>query len=307
LRRPVQRLARCPAALSLHNALFTLDRLLKRKEAHPGNRFIDPAQRERRKRLQTLADAITDLDHAAVTLEDALLLHLYEAAPLPFDPGEIPHRLALLDAATRTLLLGLLALNQPGPHILTLSLFASHHPSLFTLARAYRQAALDIPPAHAPGDPAPVKPAVAIAYFTRLGKSSLGRTAVHPDHTEAFLADPRPGVLGIALTLEAPFARSRFEGEAGLHVIEPEKNQSPSPLLIDTSAQPSGNYRPPKDVEFRIALAGQRRRTYNLDRGEAFDPLATETYHFPPRALHAAIHAATEAQLKRQLDALLRD
>jgi ATP-dependent Clp protease ATP-binding subunit ClpA len=311
LRRQVQRLARCPAALSLHNELFTLDRLLKRKEAHPGNRFIDPVQRERRKRLQILADAITDLDHSAVTLEDALLLRLYETAPLPFQPGETLHRLAQLDAATRTLLLGLLALNQASPHLLTLALFASHPPSLFTLARAYRQAALDIPPAHAPGDPAPVKPAVAIAYFTRLGKSSLGRTSVHPDHADTFLADPRPGVLGIALTLQAPFARSRFEGEAGLHVVEPEKNQSPIPLLVDTSSQASANSRPPKDVEFRIALAGQRRRTYNLDRGEAFDPLATETYHFPPRALHTAIHTAihtaTEAQLKRQLDALLQD
>jgi DNA polymerase III delta prime subunit len=306
LRRQVQRLARCPAALSLQNELFTLDRLLRRKEAGPGKGFIDPERRERRRRLQNLADSIVGVEQAATTLEDALLLHLYEGAPLPVESREISNRLHRLDGDTRKLLLRLLALNQPNPHSLTVALYASTPATLFLLARAYRQAALEI--AVFEGlDSARVAPSVEVAYFTRLGKSSLGRTSLQEARIEAFLADPRTGVLGIALGIHAPFARSRFEAEEGLHVIEPEKNQSPLPILVDASSQVLSGYRPPKDVEFRIALAGQRRRTYYLDRGEAADTVTNATYHFAPRALHEAIQAAMEDQLGRQLEGLLRD
>jgi len=307
LRRQVQRIARCPATLSLHNELYTLERLLQRKAAHPRNRWIDPAQRERRKRLRILADGIAQLSQSAIELEDALLLQLYENVRLPFDAAEVLPRLHRLDETARSLLLHLFTLHQSDPHFLTLALYAGAPASLFALARAYRQAALELPPAHDPSGVEAVASWVQVTYFTRMGKSSLGRTTVAADAVEDFLSDPRPGVLGIALAIRGGFALGRFESEAGLHVIEPEKNQNPHPILIDTSSQDTNAYRPPKDVEFRIALAGQRRRTYALDRNEATDPVTGKTYRFAPRALHQAISAASEEHLLNQTQSLLRD
>jgi ATP-dependent Clp protease ATP-binding subunit ClpC len=293
LRRRVQAIARCPAALSLQNELFTLDRQVVRKAAHPGRRMIEPEQRDRQKRLRIVADTIATLTAQVVTLEDALLLHFYEAAPLPFDPAELVHAMRRLEAGASQVLLELFSLNQDDPHTLTLALYGNAPAELFALASAYRTVAT-----------VPDSPPVRVSYFTRLGKTTLQRATVASEETDAFLSQPRSGILGIVLAIHAPFARPRFETESGLHVIEDDKNHA-HPLLVDASPDSSAQYRPPKDVEFRIALAGQRRRTYILNRGEADDPITAKSYRWTGRAMSDALAAAIEDHLDRRTRAIL--
>jgi ATP-dependent Clp protease ATP-binding subunit ClpA len=296
MRRFVQAIARCPAARSLQNELFTLDRLIARKSAHPGRRTIDPVQRDRQKRLRTVADALASASAQAVALEDALLLHFYESAPLPFDPADAGPALRRLQAAANQLLLELLSLNQDDPHTITLALYGNAPAELFALAAAYRAVAT-----------APDSASVRVSYFTRLGKTTLQRMTPAADETDPFLSQPRGGVLGIVLAIRAPFARPRFETESGLHVVEDEKNHAAHPLLVDTSTDSSANYRPPKDVEFRVALAGQRRRTYVIDRGEIDDPVAAKSYRWTGRAMSDALAAAIGDHLTRRTEATLEE
>jgi hypothetical protein len=133
----------------------------------------------------------------------------------------------------------------------------------------------------------------------------MQRITLAPGETDPFLAQPRSGILGIVLAIRAPFARARFETESGLHVIEEEKSHNAHPLLVDASPNASTNYHPPKDVEFRVALAGQRRRTYILDRNEADDPVTAKTYRWSGRALADALAAAIEERLSRRTQAIL--
>jgi hypothetical protein len=67
---------------------------------------------------------------------------------------------------------------------------------------------------------------------------------------------------------------------------------------VEASAVAAVDYRPPKDVEFRVALAGQRRRTYTLDRQEASDGATGKVYRWPPRGMWQAVRAAAEGQLR---------
>src|SRR5206468_3202796 len=112
LRRRMQALSRCPAALALQNELFTLNRLILKKFAHPGRRHIDPAQRERLKRLQTIADAAAKLLADITDLEDALLLNVYESQPLPFPSNRLDRQLTDLSDGVEQFLLHLYSLDQ---------------------------------------------------------------------------------------------------------------------------------------------------------------------------------------------------
>jgi hypothetical protein len=75
-------------------------------------------------------------------------------------------------------------------------------------------------------------------------------------------------------------------------------------MWVDASTASAADYRPPKDVEFRVALAGQRRRTYTLDRREADDGATGETYRWT-RGMSEAIAAAAAERLRRRAEAAL--
>ncbi len=218
-----------------------------------------------------------------------MLLHLYEAAPLSVDPDQVTAR---LEAEAQEILLNLLSLGQDDPHAITLALYGGAPAALFGLANAYRTIVPNAQPV--------------ISYYTRLGKATFQRMTVPADELDDFFSQPRSGILGIVLAIRAPFARSRFETEAGLHVMEDDKNKNAHPILVDASPLSASSYRPPKDVEFRIGLAGQRRRTYTLERGEADDPLSGKAYRWPGRAMEQALSAAVEDHLRRRIEAILR-
>jgi hypothetical protein len=306
VRRRVQALLACPAHLALQNELFTLNRLVTRKDAHPGRRFVDPARRERVKRLRAIDEELAALNRDVVATEDALLLHLYEAAPLLWPVGQTGDRLAGSEGAADELLLHLLSLPYAHPHAITLAVFGAASGGLFTLAEAYRGAvtAGDGGGEGRTGIPVP-EAAVAVSYYTRLGKSALRRTSLSAEDVAAFLATPRGGVLGIVLACTGPFARARFEGEGGLHVIQEERERNPQAMWVDASTAPPGEYAPPKDVEFRVALAGRRRRTYTLDRREADDAENGESYRWTGRGMSEAIRAAANEHLRRRAEGML--
>jgi ATP-dependent Clp protease ATP-binding subunit ClpA len=304
LRRRVQAIARSPAAMGLQNELFTLTRRTTKMQARPGAGYAEPAERERLKRLQAVANSAERLGGEVVGMEDALLLNAYEGAPLPFQAADTHARLARLTAAADELLLHLFTLDQTDPHAVTLALYGSAAADLFMLARAYREAVARDPGTAAAGAGLP-EAAVLVCYYTRLGRQQIQRHTVAAEQVEAFLSTPRP-VLGVALSVRAPFARARLETEAGLHVVEEERNKNPHAVLVDTSPLAVADYRPPKDVEFRVALvAGQRRRTYTLDRQEATDPVTGQTYRWPAREVWQVVVAAADGCLKRRAEAIL--
>ncbi|HEY7119191.1 MAG TPA: AAA family ATPase [Tepidisphaeraceae bacterium] len=307
LRRRVQAIARSPASLALGNELFTLNRLLTRRLAHPGRRFVDPAHRERAKRLRAISDGLASLTKDVTALEDALLLSVYEAAPLPAAAPEIETRLARLDADAADLLLHLFTLEHPDPHAVTLALFGAATADLFALARGY----VELARSNAQRPPSsilhPPSSSCAVSYYTRHGKTALQRTLLDADEVDAFLANPRGGILGIVLAIRAPFARARLETETGLHVIQETPDKNPHPIWADASPKAPADYAPPENVEFRVALAGQRRRTYTLDRQEAADPPTRQTYRWTSRTLADPIAAATTEHLRRRAEGIINE
>jgi hypothetical protein len=56
-------------------------------------------------------------------------------------------------------------------------------------------------------------------------------------------------------------------------------------------------------VEFRVALAGQRRRTYTFDRKEADDAATHQTYRWTGKTLRDALSAAMAENLRRRAEA----
>jgi ATP-dependent Clp protease ATP-binding subunit ClpC len=304
VRRRAQAVVASPAYLALQNELFTLDRLIKRKDAHAGRRFVDPAQRERIKRLEAIDEGLRALRRDVEAAEDAILLNLYEGAPLPDSSQQADGRLALSEVRADEFLLHLLSLAYPHPHAITLGLFGGSAGALFGLAHAYREALLAGRSEGRTGIELPAA-GVAVSYYTRLGKATLQRTTVSAEDVATFFAETSPGVLGIVLAGTGSFARARFEGEGGLHVLQQDRDVNPQPVWVDTSTESSADYRPPKDVEFRVALAGRRRRTYTLERREADDAATGQTYRWSGKGMSEAVVAAAAEQLRRRAEAIL--
>jgi hypothetical protein len=128
---------------------------------------------------------------------------------------------------------------------------------------------------------------------------------VAAEKVEEFLSSPRGGFLGVILALRAPYARTRFETEAGLHVIDEERNKGGWPVLVDASTAAGAVYEPPRDLEFRVALAGQRRRTYRLERREADDAATNRVWRWTGREFSEAVAGASEEHLRRRADGML--
>jgi ATP-dependent Clp protease ATP-binding subunit ClpA len=289
LRRRAQAIARCPAVLNVQNELFQLRRMILRKTAHPGRRFVDPAGRERAKYLTGIVEAVAKLGEDAARLEDELLLHVYESAPLSIGRGSIDGELSRLEGAAELALLRLFGLRYDDPDQITVGLFGVAHRDVFALASAYRRIALASGAAR-DEDAARVR----VSWFSRQDDDDekLRRNFIDEKDAEAFLDQPRRGVIGLALDVRAGFAAARFEGEAGLHVFEEERDRDARPVLVDTAAGPPERYRPPKNVEFRSAIVGQRRRTYVAKQQTIHDVTVGREYRWTARGFEEALAAA---------------
>jgi hypothetical protein len=301
LRRRAQAIARSPAVLDLQNNLYQLRRLVQRKSAHPGRRLNDPASRERIRRLTAISDAVGKLDEDATRLEDELLLHVYESAALSMSREGIQAELGRLDAAAELALLNLYSLRFENPHRMTVALYGESHGDVFDLARAYYAIARGLGETEV-GE----APGVGVSWFSRQGKHTLQRNFVEEKDVEKFLDSPRGGVIGLVLDLRGAFAAARFEGETGLHVFEEEKDRNSRGVLVEASVLPLGEYAPPKDVEFRSATVGQRRRTYLGKQQRIEDRGLRREYRWLSRPFEEALGAAMEEGLMGRTGALLR-
>jgi hypothetical protein len=299
VRRRAQAIARSPAVLDVRNNLFQLRRLLLRKDAHPGNRFVDPATRERVRRLSGIADAVTKLGEDSTRIEDELLLHVYESAPLSMAPDSIDAELSRLEGAAELTLLKLFCLRYDDPDQVTVALFGESHRDVFALARAYRRIALGLGAAR--DDDAA---AVRVSWYGRHGRH-LRRNFVDDKETESFLESHRSGVIGLVLAVRAADAAARFEEESGLHVFEEERDRDAHPVLVDTAAGPPDRYKPPKDVEFRSAIVGRRRRTYVQKQQTIQDATLGKEYRWLTRGFEEALAAAIEEALRMRTAGLI--
>jgi ATP-dependent Clp protease ATP-binding subunit ClpA len=301
LRRRAQAIVRSPAALDLQNNLYQLRRLILRKSAHPGKRFIDPASRERVRRLTTISDAIEKLSDQTTRIEDELLLYVYESAPLTMPHEAIDPELSRLESSAELALLNLYSLRYADPHRITVALFGEAHADVFMLARGYFRIAQELGPTEN-GESAHV----GVSWFSRQGKHTLQRNFVDDRDAAAFVSSPRGGVIGVALDLRAAFTAPRFEDEAGLHVLEDEPGRDPHGVLVDTSLVPPGEYKPPKDVEFRSAIVGQRRRTYILKQQNIQDVSLGCGYRWLTQPFEMALAEAIDEGLRRRTRAILQ-
>ena len=88
-------------------------------------------------------------------------------------------------------------------------------------------------------------------------------------------------------------------------MIEEEKSKNQHPILVDAWPLAPADYRAPKDVEFRIALAGQRRRTYTRQRQEIDDTATNKTYRWTGHSFTSALSPAIDEHLRRRTEAIL--
>ncbi|HYE18139.1 MAG TPA: AAA family ATPase, partial [Tepidisphaeraceae bacterium] len=293
LRRDAQAVGRCSGVMAVRNEVYQIERLLLRKGAHPGRRFIDPAHRDRLARIKAIADELGNLARASVDIEDAVLAHVYEATPLPYDPAELYRRLDEGRSAYDRLLLDLYALRWEDPNWAVVGLYGAAHADVLALARAYYRLAGQ----HGAE--------VGVSWFARVGKTGVVHYGVEAKDVDAFLSSPRSGVIGVVLGIRGPFAIARFEPEGGLHVFEREKGKDPHAVWVDVSAIPVREYAPPDGVEFRATAVGQRRRTYVTEQSVATDPVVGGEYRWGNQTFHAAVGEAIGDRLAALIKGVL--
>jgi hypothetical protein len=183
---------------------------------------------------------------------------------------------------------------------MTVALYGDSHGDVFALAKAYYVIT------HSLGAPESGDgPPVGVSWFSRQGKHTLQRNFVEEKDVETFLDSPRGGVIGLVLDVRGAFAAAWFKGEAGLHVFEEEKDRNSRGVLVETSVLPPGEYAPPKDVEFRSAAAGQRRRTYVGKQQRIEDRGLSKEYRWLSRPFEEALLAAMGEGLRVRTGKLL--
>jgi hypothetical protein len=121
---------------------------------------------------------------------------------------------------------------------------------------------------------------------------------------ESFLASPGEAVIGIALGINAPFARPLFDAERGLHLFIREKKSSK--CLVQTSGSTISEYNPPEGIERHGAIGHQeRRRSYHLDQSLIDDAIVKRQSPWSGRAIDLAIGQLIEESLMVQARALI--
>jgi hypothetical protein len=192
-------------------------------------------------------------------MEDEALAAAYEGAAAvvsgAVDRSRLRSDLEATGADFRALLLSLYALRYPDPDRVVVAAYGHPAPHLFALASAYRDAA------------AGFGAAAAVHWYRRRDAKSLVREALADDaDADRFLADTRPGTVGIDLVLRGPFVLPRFEQEKGLHVMLVD-DKPVAQLLVDV-ADGSSAYVPPDAVVDRAGrpeAASPTRRKYGID------------------------------------------
>ena len=297
---------------------------------------VRPADQQRMSRLAELrgiAERLRDLSGRCGGLEDDAVqaLHGGEAAEA-FAPADLMAAVGPLEKAWYNLLLTFHCRQFPSPNELTLALYSEEPDWLLELAAAYVEAVRRCPnasvsaAAYVPsaGGKRPAKEAAAAAadddgtprLFWRDDVLIAAAEARRPEreilrrvlYTEAghLLAGPPPRLVGAALHVRADGAAPRLAPEQGLHVLLSPKLSQPARTLVEISEAGLSSYLPPAWVARRGGVADMnRRRTYDRGKNVIDDVRMAVRSAWQNRSLTDVLADGIEAQLNKQLLALL--
>ena len=320
LRRDLQRLFRCPAALEMDNEIHRLQFLEKRSAKGGRLRPDDIRRLGRLASWREIRASFNDLFAQTCNLENQALLGLL--GPEPLDGATLQRSLKSARAAWDQNLLKLYLQRFDRPDDVIVAIFSEHPAFLLMLAEAYFRVALAIhgraevwqfrPGAHNSGkqDTMPLERRLVLdpALLWQGAKGIPVRIYDHSTKTlltEERVARPLEGVVGFGLVIHAPAALPRFAGEDGLHFFRtPQANGA---CLVDTSDLAWQEYEPPPGMDRRGNIGQQeRRRTYDFSRGVLEDVRLPGKLYANADNLAVVLGSALEQALTRNLKDLLK-
>jgi ATP-dependent Clp protease ATP-binding subunit ClpC len=286
LRRDVQKLMRCSAALEMDNEIHRLrlieERLRKGRATGPD----DLRRLGRLSEWRKIRRGIDDVFAAACALEDDGLLGLVSTRMPERDEERTAHLSARLEAGRADWKRSLLALylrRFEKPDDVVVAVFSEDSSLLMLLADAYAQIAeraggrvevWQFLPSRKGRDasaPTPLDRRLVVdanLFWRKTGSVPMRwlDPVTKALKAEERIARPLEGVIGLGLVIHAPAALPRFMGEAGKHEIRTV--QASGGCFVDASELGWHDYVPPQGMDRKTRIATlPRRRSYDLVAG----------------------------------------
>ncbi|MEW6736364.1 MAG: AAA family ATPase [Acidobacteriota bacterium] len=315
-RRDVQRLVLSPATLELHNNIYGLEQLDKRLSTRVWKRPEDIERLSVLPKLRHVADMIKALNEKAATLEDQMLLALYDKAVC--DKPDLTKEVKVLTDEWLELLFTLYSLKFKNPDTVILAIYGENAKTVHELTRSYYDTAINSAAEVAiyefvPYQGPPLPPAEEADTTEKGDKRTtpevyplLGRLVIKQlvEKPKPFFAKPGQGVIGIMLSITGRLAFPRYQAERGLHLfVEDRQNQR---CLVHTSDALPSDYKPPDGIEKRGAIANQeRRRNYNNDKSVIEDLVLKKKYPYYRQNIGQVLALVLEERLVAEARALI--
>lgn len=310
LRRKLQRLIHSTTLREFHDEVFRLHELEKRTLK---SKWVSPEDSKRVARLPKLKEAIEktkSLSENAAALEDSILLDLYGKAESV--RTELCEELEKLSANLKECLLELLALKYADANKITLGIYSENKNRLWQMIQAYFDVAkklkLEIPNLVSfTNEGTRLKPNEIETYEQSENGwnenvprewNLLGRIVTKQEITnrEAFLSNPRDGVVGVLLGFEGTLAQPRLSQDEGRHVFISQSITDQ--ILIHSSEASWKDYLPPTSLQKRGAIAHQtKRRTYDEKENLIKDDLLEDEFDYSPREFGEKLFELIEERL----------
>ena len=326
LRRDLQKLNRCSAALEMDNEIHRLQFVQRR--ANRG-KLVEPDDARRLNRLAAWREVrrgIDDLFAATCKLEEHGLLGLVSTDPA--DRGaeriaELPGRLETARTDWDRWLLALYLQRFEKPNDIVVAVFSEETSLLMLLADAYAKIVAAIGgrvdvwqflpnrKARNPAKPLPLERRMVVdaaPFWRRSGNVTMKpwdpiEKAFKPEER---VAGPLVGVVGLGLVIHASAALPRFIGEIGQHGIKTP--QVTGTCLVDASDLAWFDYQPPQGVDRKGTIATlAHRRTCDLVTGVLEDDRLEGKLYVNMDGLPAALGLALDRCLKKNLEGMLAE
>jgi ATP-dependent Clp protease ATP-binding subunit ClpA len=318
LRRDLQKLFRCSAALEMDNEIHRLQLLEKR--LFKRGRF-GPEDVRRMSQLASWRELRTNFDALftnTCALEDQTLLGLLRQEG--FNRGAVNEGLKSAHLRWEANLLKLYLQRFEKPDDAIVAVFGEQRRFLQSLAEAYYRVVLTtqgkadlwqfLPgPASQKDEAAPLTCRLVLDPARIWSDAASVATRVYDPLTRTLRAEelvekPMEGVVGLGLVIHAPGALPRFTGEGGLHVFRTQ--QGNGCCLVDTSERGWQEYTPPSGMDRRGNIGQQeRRRTYDFVHETLEDPRLPGKLYANADCLPEALAQALQQSLNRNLQEIL--
>lgn len=327
LRRDTQRLQHCSAVVDLYSERYRIERIEQKHGVKAWEKPHVAAELAALPRLRELIGRIETLAKGAAELEEELLLELHQ--DLPWDEELRQQEQRLLKEEWEDIVLALYTRGFEQRDSVLLVVYSESVARRFQLAEAYYRTAtetatrIDVYELRNHQVPSPpgcrlvVRSQLAVPDLLQVNReldgkqkgagTSVAQTTLDAygvDDPHAFLAEPNPRSLGIALQMNGPMFSPLFEPEAGLHVFTSE-NGNVEPCLVDTAEGMLVGYHPPQGIERKGNISGDTRRTYNLDRRAAWQSDGIGMFEWDPGEFHRMLNKAIWSSLAQNAAKLL--